>query len=912
MQELGLNEIRERFLRFFEDKGHLRLPGFPLIPQDDPSILLINAGMTPLKPFFTGQKKPPALRIATCQKCIRTPDIEKVGKTARHGTFFEMLGNFSFDDYFKKDAIVWAWEFITENLKIDRDRLWVSIYKDDDEAYDIWNRVIGLEPGRIVRMGKENNFWEHGTGPCGPCSEIYYDRGVDKGCGRPECSVGCECDRFIELWNLVFTQFNREEDGSYTKLEKNNIDTGMGLERLASIMQGADSLFEIDTVKRILDHVCKTADVPYEVGTGKRDVSIRVITDHIRSTVMMVSDGIIPSNEGRGYVLRRLLRRAARHGRLLGIREPFLYDTAGIVILESQQAYPELREKEGYIKKIIRLEEERFEDTIDQGIGILDVFMDFIADDKDNEFPDKLRNIPHMDNMSSEGYIRNIKENRIIPGAFAFVLHDTYGFPFDITKEIAEENGLKVDEKEFEMYMEQQRQRARKALKDREGSAWGQDKENRFELEAEVEFTGYDEFTTEAEIINMIKDNTAVGSLNKGEKAVFILDRTPFYAESGGQVGDKGIIESDSGSIVVEDCKKNASGSHIHSGYVKSGNVKVGQKVRACIDKRKRIAASRNHTATHLLQKSLKNVLGEHVRQAGSFVSDERLRFDFTHFASLSVDEIKRVEKEVNKKILDNLSVNTKEMDLDEAKKTGATALFGEKYGKTVRVVSIGDYSLELCGGTHIKTTSEAGMFKITGESGVASGVRRIEALTGEAALMYYDENEKILGEITGILKTTRSESVKRIKILLEELKHSQKQIESMMNKLIHERLDDMLSQKKEIEGVRVLSVRIDGLDPAVLRDTAGKLKDRLGSGIVVLGSGNGDKVSFVAMATVDTVNKGVHAGNILKEAANITGGGGGGRPDMAQAGGKDAAMLDRALESVYEGVRKQLCGGAN
>ena len=741
MKKLGLNEIREKYLSFFESKGHLRLPSFSLVPKNDPSILLINAGMTPLKPYFTGAEKPPRTRVTTCQKCIRTPDIENVGKTARHGTFFEMLGNFSFGDYFKKEAITWAWEFVTKVMEMPEDRLYVSIYEEDDEAFEIWNKEVGLAPERIFRMGKKDNFWEHGTGPCGPCSEIYFDRGPERGCGKPDCTVGCDCDRYIEFWNLVFTQFDKQEDGTYTKLEKKNIDTGMGLERLAVIMQDVDSLFEVDTIRRILEYVCEKAGVVY--GHGDEDVSIRVITDHIRSTTMMVADGILPSNEGRGYVLRRLLRRAARHGRLLGIEGPFLYDVARVVIRESCEAYPELAEKEEYICKVIKIEEERFAATIDQGIAILNAM---IAELK-------------MENRT------------VLPGSMAFKLHDTYGFPLDLTREIAEEAGLTVDEQGFMAEMAEQKNKARMAIKSKEISAWGRDIAAGIDKDLRTEFVGYESYSSESKILYIILNDEQADSAQQDDEVTIILDRTPFYAESGGQVADTGMITGRDGKVRITGCVKTGEGLYLHTGVVEEGIIEKGSAVTAAIDIERRLATARNHTATHLLHKALRNVLGDHVTQAGSLVEPDRLRFDFHHFSAMSKEEIKRVEDEVNARILDDLNVNVREMPIEEAKKLGAMALFEEKYGDVVRVVQAGDYSTELCGGTHLKSTAQAGLFKIISESGVAAGVRRIEALTGKGALEYYGHVEEKLENIASVLKTTPQESLRRVETISAELK---------------------------------------------------------------------------------------------------------------------------------------------
>lgn len=877
MKKMGLNEIREQFLRFFESKDHLRLPSFSLVPHNDPSVLLINAGMTPLKPYFTGAEKPPRNRITTCQKCIRTPDIENVGKTARHGTFFEMLGNFSFGDYFKKEAIQWAWEFVTEVMGMPEDRLYVSIYEEDEEAFEIWNRDVGIAPERIFRMGKEDNFWEHGTGPCGPCSEIYFDRGPERGCGQPDCTVGCECDRYIEFWNLVFTQFNRQEDGTYTKLEKRNIDTGMGLERLAVIMQDVENLFEVDTIRRILEYVCNKAGVMY--GEGDDDVSIRVITDHIRSTTMMVSDGILPSNEGRGYVLRRLLRRAARHGRLLGIEGPFLHDVAKVVIRESGEAYPELAEKEEYICKVIKTEEDRFAATIDQGIAILNAM---IAELK-------------------------LEKKDVLPGDMAFKLHDTYGFPLDLTREIAEEAGLTVDEQGFRAEMEEQKNKARMAIKNKEISAWGQDLAAGIEEDLSTEFVGYESYSSESKILYIILDGEQVDSAQKGEEVTIILDRTPFYAESGGQVADTGVIAGKDGKVRVNNCNKTGEGLYLHSGIVEEGIIEKGTPVTATIDVERRLAIARNHTVTHLLHKALRNVLGDHVTQAGSLVEPDRLRFDFRHFSAMTKEEIKQVEEEVNARILDDLEVLVREMPVDEANRIGAIALFGEKYGDIVRVVQAGEYSTELCGGTHLKSTAQAGLFKIVSEGGVAAGVRRIEALTGKGALVYYDEVEEKLENIASVLKTTPQESLRRVETISAELKAALKEIEQLKAKLASSSFDEVLENAEDVDGVRIVTGRFDQLDMEALRNTCESLRSKAGTGVVVLASALGGKVSFVAMATKDAVARGIHCGNIVKEAAKAAGGGGGGRPDMAQAGGKDVSKIDEALRLAAEAAKAQI-----
>lgn len=878
MQKLGLNELRERYLRFFESKGHLRLPSAPLVPRNDPSLLLINSGMAPLKPYFTGQEEPPSKRVTTCQKCIRTPDIENVGKTARHGTYFEMLGNFSFGDYFKKEAIPWAWEFVTEDLKMPVDKLWVTIYEDDDEAFDIWHDVMGLPAERIVRMGKKDNFWEHGTGPCGPCSEIYFDRGPEKGCGSPDCQVGCECDRYVEFWNNVFTQFNRDEQGNYTLLAHPNIDTGMGLERLACISQDVDNLFEVDTILNILTYICKIAGVDYKK-TEKTDVSIRVITDHIRSTTMMVCDGVLPSNEGRGYVLRRLLRRAARHGRLLGINKPFLYDVAMVVINESKEAYPELTEKAEYIKKVIKIEEERFETTVDQGIIILN---DFISEIKS-------------------------KNKKTIPGEMVFKLHDTYGFPLDLTREIAEENGLVVDEEGFKSEMDEQKKKARAAHNSKDTSAWADSVFDKLDKSLKTTFVGYDDTSNDANIIYIVKEGVLVEAAQEGDEVTIILDRTAFYAESGGQVGDIGTITTKNGVVKIENCIKTADGKFLHTGIVESGLIENGTGAKVQIDLKRRMAISRNHTTTHLLHKALRTVLGDHVHQAGSLVEPNKLRFDFSHFSAMTPEELKTVEDITNQAILDSLTVDIQEMPIDEAKKLGAMALFGEKYGNTVRVVKVEDYSVEFCGGTHLKNTSQAGLVKVLGESGVAAGVRRLEALTGEAAIRYYAEKENLLNEVAQALKASPQDSLKKVESLGQEIKSLDKEIEQLRNKLVRGETDDILTKAADVKGVKVVTARFDTLDMEGLRNTGDMLKNKIGSGVIVLGSSYGDKVSFIVTATKDVMGKGIHSGNIIKEVAKIAGGGGGGRPDMAQAGGKDILKINEALKAAIPVIETQI-----
>lgn len=878
MEKLGLNELRERYLRFFESKGHLRMESFSLVPHNDPSLLLINSGMAPLKPYFTGQEIPPCKRVTTCQKCIRTPDIENVGKTARHGTFFEMLGNFSFGDYFKEEAIPWAWEFVTKDLEMPEDKLWVTIYEDDDEAFEIWNKKVGIPAEKIVRMGKKDNFWEHGTGPCGPCSEIYFDRGPEQGCGSPDCKVGCECDRYVEFWNNVFTQFNKDENGNYTRLANPNIDTGMGLERLACISQGVDNLFEVDTVRNILNYICKIAGVEYKK-SEKTDISIRVITDHIRSTTMMVCDGVLPSNEGRGYVLRRLLRRAARHGRLLGINKPFLHDVGMVVINESKQAYPELAEKSDYIKKVIKIEEERFEATVDQGIVIL------------NEFIEELKS----------------KNEQVMPGEMVFKLHDTYGFPLDLTREIAEENGLSIDEAGFKKEMDAQKKRAKEAYLSKDSSAWGDDVYGKLDKSVKTQFVGYTEDNNEAKVLYIVKDGEVVETAQEGDEITVILDKTCFYAESGGQVGDTGTISSKNCTVKVNNTTKIADGKFLHSGIVLSGLLETGNEVVAQIDKKRRLAIARNHTTTHLLHKALREVLGDHVHQAGSLVEPGKLRFDFSHFSALTAQELKEVEDRTNAAILDSYSVDVKEMPIDEAKKLGAMALFGEKYGDTVRVVKVEDYSIELCGGTHIRNTSQASLVKVLGESGVAAGVRRLEALTGESAISYYSDKEQQLNEVAQALKASPADAIKKVDTLSQELKAYEKELEQLKNKLVSGAADDVLSNAADISGVKVVTARFDQLDMEGLRNTGDMLKNKLGSGVVVLGSSYGDKVSFIVTATKDVLGKGVHSGNVIKEVAKVAGGGGGGRPDMAQAGGKDISKIDQALKQALSVIESQI-----
>ncbi len=879
MKPMGVNEIREKFLSFFEGKGHLRLPSASLVPHNDNSLLLINSGMAPLKPYFTGQVIPPRRRVTTCQKCIRTGDIENVGKTARHGTFFEMLGNFSFGDYFKKDVIPWAWEFITKVLEIPEDRLYITVYKDDEEAAQIWHDVIGVPKERIFYMGKEDNFWEHGTGPCGPCSEIYYDRGPEYGCGKPGCTVGCDCDRYMEFWNLVFTQFNAEEDGTYSDLAQKNIDTGMGLERMATIMQNVDSIFDVDTLKALRDEVCRVAGVEY-MKDHKTDVSVRVITDHIRSVTFMTADGVLPSNEGRGYVLRRLLRRAARHGKLLGIDKEFLADLCEVVIAHSGDAYPELVEKKEYIRKVISVEENSFYKTIDNGMEIL----------KD-----------YMDEMQSKGI-------KVLDGEKTFRLYDTYGFPIDLTKEILEEAGMELDEDAFQSEMKAQKERARNARAKSTYMGAAETVYNQLDTSLKTEFVGYSENSVDdATITALVANGEIADTATVDSEVAIFLDKTPFYAEMGGQVGDTGIIKTDMGTVEVSDCIRVVGGKSAHIGVVVDGEIKVGDKAEAAIDVKNRIAISRNHSATHLLQKALREVLGTHVEQAGSYVSADRLRFDFTHFQAMTAEEIKKVEDIVNEKILEGLDVTTTETSMEEARKMGAMALFGEKYGDVVRVVNMGGYSVELCGGVHLKNTAQAGSFKIVSEGGVAAGVRRIEALTGEGALKFYQSQGDELKQICAITKTTSENMVKHIEDLLKQQKEMAKEIEALKAKMAGSAAEDIIKNAENVNGVNVVCAVIEDMDTNGLKTMGDELKNKLGSAVVVLASVKEGKIGLVAMATDDAVKKGAHSGNIIKAAAAVCGGGGGGKPNMAQAGGKDASKLAEAVEKAKEVIKEQL-----
>ncbi len=875
MEKMGLNEIREKFLSFFESKGCLRLGSFSLVPHNDSSLLLINSGMAPMKKWFTGAETPPRKRVTTCQKCIRTPDIERVGKTARHGTFFEMLGNFSFGDYFKHEAINWAWEFLTKEMGFNPDDLWITVYEEDDEARDIWINEVGVKPERVVKMGKEDNFWEHGTGPCGPCSEIHVDRGEQYSCG-PDCKIGCDCDRFMEVWNLVFTQFDKDEDGNYNRLANPNIDTGMGLERLAAVNQGVSNLFEVDTVRNVMAHISRIAGVNYKENE-KTDVSLRVITDHIRSTVMMVSDGVIPSNEGRGYVLRRLLRRAARHGKLLNINRQFLYEVADTVIDESKSGYPELEEKREYIKKIIKKEEERFDATIDNGLVVL---KSYIKDAQDKK----------LDSLSGEE---------------AFKLHDTYGFPLDLTVEIAEENNLKVDVDGFNKCMEEQKQTARENRKD--GSSW--DGADSFEIDVDkpTEFIGYDTLEADGKILAIVTEGEASNEISKGENGIIVTDKTPFYAEMGGQVGDKGKITNGDSNIKVTDTTKDGNGLYYHHVEVTDGKFTVGDTVKLSVCEKCRRAIERNHSATHLLHKALKEVLGDHVAQAGSLVTPERLRFDFTHFEAMTKDELSEAEKKVNEAILSALPVTIKELPIDEAKKLGAEAQFGEKYGAVVRVVSMGDYSIEFCGGCHLKNTAQAGLFKILSEGGVASGVRRIEAVSGMGVYEYIKSKDSTIEAIAKNLKSNESDVVKKSEIVMEELKNANKELESINAKLASEKAGSVMSNAVKIGDIDLIAARMDGQTADSLKTMADDIKAKNENAVIAFAAQTDGKITFVVMAAKNAVAKGVHSGKIIKEISAIAGGSGGGKPDMAQGGGKDASKIDEALAAVTDVVKGQL-----
>ena len=875
MQWTGLNELREKYLSFFESKGHLRLPSFSLIPNNDKSLLLINSGMAPMKKYFTGEVTPPRKRVTTCQKCIRTPDIESVGITARHGTYFEMLGNFSFGDYFKHEATAWAWEFFTKVLEIPEELLYCSIYEEDDEAFEIWTKEVGVDPSHIKRLGKADNFWEHGSGPCGPCSEIYFDRGEKYGCGSPDCGVGCECDRYMEVWNLVFTQFDNDGNNNYTPLDHPNIDTGMGLERLACVMQGVDNLFLVDTVQNIMKHISRVADVAYGA-SEKTDISLRVITDHIRSTTFMIGDGVMPANEGRGYVLRRLLRRAARHGKLLGINRPFLAEVAETVIAENS-SYPELQEKRDMIINVISNEELSFNKTIDQGMAIL------------GEFIEKA-------------------EGKVFSGDDAFKLNDTFGFPIDLTKEILAEKGMTVDEERFRELLKEQKDRARNARKSSDGEAWAGDG-NVLEGVPATVFEGYTTLKTEAQIIAMVKGGERVDTLEAGDEAVIILDKTSFYAESGGQVGDTGVITTANATIKVTDTKKNPSGLFMHYVVVEEGSVNEGAKATASVCTKRRAAIMRNHTAAHLLQAALRQVLGSHVEQAGQLVNDKHVRFDFTHFSALTKEELLKVEELVNEKILEAVTVESREMPIEEAKKLGAMALFGEKYGDTVRVVSAEDFSREFCGGTHVDNSAKLGLFKIISESSAAAGIRRIEGVTGEGVYKLMAENLALLNNTAAALKVNNvADLPQKAAAITAEVKEKDKLIESMNAKIAGSKIGDLFEKAIEVNSIKVITGFFKGTDGKALRSMCDQIRDMAGDAAVVAvlaGEAEG-KSALVAAVTASAQKMGAKAGNIVKAAAQVTGGNGGGKPDFAQAGVKDAAKLNDALNAVPSFVEEQ------
>ena len=878
MKWTGLNDLRELYLSYFESKGHLRLPSFPLIPKDDNSLLLINSGMAPMKKFFTGEVTPPRKRVTTCQKCIRTPDIERVGITARHGTFFEMLGNFSFGDYFKHEAIPWAWEFCTKVLELPVDRLWVTIYLDDDEAYDIWVNEVGIDPKRVVRLGKEDNFWEHGSGPCGPCSEIYFDRGEQYGCGKPTCGVGCDCDRYVEFWNVVFSQFDSDGKGNYPPMEHPNIDTGMGLERLACIMQGVDNLFLVDTIQNIMKKVCEITGVRYGEDP-KKDVSLRVITDHIRSTVFMIGDGVLPSNEGRGYVLRRLLRRAARHGRLLGVHDTFLYRVADTVIAENRGPYPELAEKRDRIVKLLRVEEESFSKTVDQGLQLVGGYLDETAK----------------------------AGGTVFSGAEAFLLSDTYGFPIDLTKEIAAERGLSVDEEEFGRLMREQKERARAARKNAGADAWAGEGAA-LDGVPETEFLGYGTMEAQAKVLAILRDGERAEAATAGDEVAVVLDRTPFYAESGGQVGDTGELGSDGAELTVSGTTKNHAKVFLHRAAVTAGELRVGDAVKASVDAERRLAIMRNHTSAHLLQAALRSVLGTHVEQAGQLVDEHRVRFDFTHFSAMTGEELQKAEDLVNREILSGLAVECREMPIEEAKKLGAMALFGEKYGDVVRVVSAGDFSREFCGGTHMDNTAKIGLFKIVSESGVAAGVRRIEAVTGKNVLAYLDETLGELRQAAGALKLNNlSELPGRAERLCAELRGRGRESGALGGRRAWLRVESLFAGAKDVGGVRLVAARFADADPASLRVMCDRVKEHSPDFVAVLAGVSGGKANIAACAGDGAQKKGVHAGKLVKEVAALAGGSGGGRPDSAMAGAKDVAKLDEALAAAEKIVANML-----
>ena len=880
MEKLGLNEIREKYLSFFESKGHLRLPSFSLVPENDKSLLLINAGMAPLKPYFKGEIEPPRRRVTTCQKCIRTPDIERVGKTARHGTYFEMLGNFSFGDYFKHEATAWAWEFITKVLELPIDRLWVTIYQDDDEAFDIWTKEVGVSADRIVRMGKEDNFWEIGTGPCGPCSEIYFDRGVECGCGKPDCAIGCDCDRFVEFWNLVFTQFDKDEQGNYNKLSHPNIDTGMGLERIACIMQGVNNLFEVDTVRNIMMKISELTGAKYG-DNEKNDVSLRVITDHIRSTTFMIGDGVQISNEGRGYVLRRLLRHAARHGKLLGMNEPFLYKICDTVIEENKTAYPELVEKASYIKKVIELEEVRFNETIDGGLNILNSFI--------------------------EDMIKNDEVQ--LSGEKAFKLYDTFGFPLDLTMEILDEKSMNVNVEEYEACMQAQKERARSGRGEMDDAGWEKDEFKKAIMDFEkAEFVGYETLECDATVKALGCKSEFVDSVScEDGSVVILLDKTPFYGEGGGQVGDTGMMVSQGATVIITDTKKLGDGKIMHIGKLEAGVLANGDKVSCKVDAKRRGLIERNHSATHLLQKALREVLGDHVQQSGSYVDSERLRFDFTHFEAMSSEQIAKVEKIVNEKVFEALPVVCQQMPIDEAKKLGAMALFGEKYGDVVRVVKMGDYSVEFCGGTHTGNTSNIGLVKIVSETSAAAGIRRIEAITSLGVLDSLSSKDQTISKAASMLKSTPADLISKLAALQAELKSVQKELEEVKSKVASSGLDDIKKNAVDINGIKVISGSFKGADVNTVRKMNDGLKEEFDGVVCVMATEFGGKVMLICAADKTATAKGAHCGMLIKSIAGLIGGSGGGKPESAQAGGSDSAGIEKALQMALEVLKEQI-----
>lgn len=870
MEWTGLNELREKYLSFFESKGHLRLPSFSLVPQGDKSLLLINAGMAPLKKYFTGELTPPRTRVTTCQKCIRTPDIERVGITARHGTFFEMLGNFSFGDYFKREATAWAWEFCTKVLEMPADKIYISVYQDDDEAYDIWTKELGVSPDHMVRLGKEDNFWEHGAGPCGPCSELYFDRGEKYGCGSPTCGVGCDCDRYVEFWNLVFTQFDNDGNNNYPRLKSCNIDTGMGLERLACIMQGVDNLFEVDTVQNIMKHIMQIAGVKYHEDE-KKDVSLRVITDHIRSTTFMIGDGVMPSNEGRGYVLRRLLRRAARHGRLLGIDGTFLYKVCETVIKENATAYPNLVEKHDLIVKVIKAEEESFNKTIDTGLNLLE-------------------------NIIAQS------DSKVLSGADAFKLQDTFGFPIDLTKELLEERGMSVDIDEYDRLYAQSRAAARAARKDAGAQAW-KDSNVSFKDVGATEFVGYTDYSCDAEIKAIVTNGERDEFATADSEVVVVLDKTPFYGESGGQAGDTGVIKTDNATLEVTATGKTPDGVVLHiARFISGDSIALGDKVHAQIDVEKREATRRNHTAAHLLQAALRKHLGSHVEQAGQLVNSEEMRFDFTHFSALSGDELKAIEREVNEVILKGIPVETREMPIEEAKKLGAMALFGEKYGDVVRVVSAGDFSVELCGGTHADNTAKLGLFKIVSESSVAAGIRRITAVTGFGVLKHIENDERIMQSAAAAMKLGNvAELDKRAATLAAEVKAKDRELAELRSEISALKAGSLMDSARQVGGVRLITAEVEVSNPGELRSMCDTARDNGADIVAVFAGVNKEKgtLNFACACGADAIKLGAHAGNIVRETAKIAGGSGGGKPDSAMAGAKDASKADEALAAV-------------